>query len=190
MEKRCLDAGTLRNLADAGCDPDAKSSSRPSYKAMAQMAMEDDRVRIQLANDRLSAAQADFGDTLPEEAENADAWKAKLRLTEKGALQQSIENVVVLLENDPRLKNSIALNEMDHNIVLRRSVPWRSIGKPCQWTRTTPRCGIIWKNAMASAARIKSSTRSTSRPCGTASTRCGNTWKAASGTACRARRRC
>lgn len=118
---------------DAGCDPDAKSSSRPSYKAMAQMAMEDDRVRIQLANDRLSAAQADFGDTLPEEAENADAWKAKLRLTEKGALQQSIENVVVLLENDPRLKGSIALNEMDHNIVLRRSVPWRSIGTPGQW---------------------------------------------------------
>ena len=43
MEKRCLEAGTLRNLADAGCDPDTVRS----YCEMEQCVCEKPGVRQQ-----------------------------------------------------------------------------------------------------------------------------------------------
>lgn len=43
MEKRCLGAGTLRNLADAGCDPDTVRS----YCEMEQCVCEKPGVRQQ-----------------------------------------------------------------------------------------------------------------------------------------------
>ena len=117
---------------DANCDPDTPASSRPSYKAMTRLATEDERVGTQLVNDRLAAAADDFAEALPEEGD-ADAWKAKLKHTEKGTLAATIENVVVILRNDPRLKGALALNEMDHNIVTRQSLPWRQVTGISQW---------------------------------------------------------
>ena len=114
---------------DADCDPDIPASSRPSYKAMSQMAAEDDRVKAQLVNDRLAQAEEDFGD-LPEETD----WTKKLKLTEKGAIAQTIENVVVILTHDPKLAGRLALNELVHQIVTLSSLPWRTAKGPSPWS--------------------------------------------------------
>ena len=117
---------------DADADPDKPITSRPSYKAMVQMALEDKRVTVQLVNDR--TADADDFDVLPEETEaEPDAWKAELKFTEKGALAQTIENVVIILRHDPKLAGALALNEMDHNIVVKSSLPWRKVTGASQW---------------------------------------------------------
>lgn len=117
---------------DADCDPDTPSSSRPSYKAMAQLATEDAKVKVQLLDDRASEADADF-DTLPENGEDKD-WQAQLKITEKGALAQTIENVVTVLKHDPRLAGCLAYNEMELAIVLRQAPPWREAQDGEQWT--------------------------------------------------------
>lgn len=115
---------------DSDCNPDAPVSSRPSYRAMAQLASEDKRVKAQIVADRMTEATADFD----EPAEDGEDWKAKLKITEKGAIAQTIENVVIILQHDPQLTGRLALNEMEHNIVALSSLPWRAARGASQWT--------------------------------------------------------
>lgn len=115
---------------DSDCNPDTPVSSRPSYRAMAQLASEDKRVKAQIVADRMTEATADFD----EPAEDGEDWKAKLKITEKGAIAQTIENVVIILQHDPQLAGRLALNEMEHNIVSLSSLPWRAARGASQWT--------------------------------------------------------
>ena len=116
---------------DADCDPDKPITSRPSYKAMTQLATDDPRVRAQLVTDRM--AEADDFEELPDDPE-PEEWKSRLKITEKGAIAQTIENVVTILRHDPAVAGALALNEMDHNIVARESLPWRQVTGTSQWT--------------------------------------------------------
>ncbi len=118
---------------DANIDPDTPMASRPSYKAMAQFASEDKKVTAQIIADRMEEAAGDFAE--PIEINGAD-WKEKLKVTEKGALAQTIENAVIILRHDPRLKDCLAYNEMEHNIVSLKSLPWRTIKGASQWVDT------------------------------------------------------
>lgn len=118
---------------DANVDPDTPMASRPSYKAMARLATEDKKVTAQIIADRVDEAAGDFAE--PIEANGTD-WREKLKVTEKGALAQTIENAVIILRHDPSLKDSLAYNEMDHNIVSLKSLPWREIRGASQWVDT------------------------------------------------------
>ena len=115
---------------DDDADPEKPTTTRPSYKAMAQLAMDDPRVRAQLVSDRM--AEADDFEVLPDEPE-PDDWKQKLKITEKGGIARTIGNVVTILRHDPAVAGSLALNEMDHNIVARKSLPWRDVKGSSQW---------------------------------------------------------
>ena len=119
-------------VLDADADPTKPVSSRPSYKAMSQLATEDDRVKVQMVNDRL--ADADDFEVLPEETEvDPDAWKKKLQPTEKGGFAQTVDNIVIILQYDPKLAGALALNEMDHTIVARKNLPWRKVNDTSPW---------------------------------------------------------
>ena len=113
---------------DADCDPDTKASSRPSYKAMAELATSDKRVTAQVVADKMAEAAADF-ETPTEETD----WRGLLKVTEKGAIAQTIENVVIILTHDPQLVGRLGLNEMEHNIVVLSSLPWNGTKGPRQW---------------------------------------------------------
>ncbi len=119
---------------DTNCDPDKPVTSRPSYKAMTELAVSDKRVSAQVVADRMAEAENDF-DMLPEESEAPAPknWQEELQLTDKGGIAQTIGNVVIILRHDPKLEGAIALNEMTHNIVAKRSLPWRKITEPSQW---------------------------------------------------------
>ena len=121
---------------DAGIDPDTPASSRPSYKAMAKLATEDTRVRAQLVADRSADAMEDFDEVPDEEPTEptAEDWRGQLKVTEKGGLAQTIENAVIILRNDPKLKGCLGFNEMEHNIVTLRSLPWKKVRGATQWT--------------------------------------------------------
>lgn len=115
---------------DADCDPETPAGSRPSYKAMAQLAAQDGRVKKQLLDAQRAEAAADFA----EDAEEPGNWEQLLKFTEKGAVAQTIENVVIILRHSPDFKGALALNEMEHNIVIRRALPWRGLASGAQWT--------------------------------------------------------
>ena len=114
---------------DDDCDPAEPVSSRPSYKAMSELASADERVKAQIVNDRLAEAGEDFAEAVPD-----TNWQAKLKVTEKGGIASCIENVVVILNGDPALSGCVGFNEMTHNIVAVRSLPWRKVSGESQWT--------------------------------------------------------
>lgn len=115
---------------DKAIDPDTTVNLRPSYKAMTQLATEDERVKAQLLADRTADAAADF-DAQP--TEQTEDWRGKLKFTEKGGIAQTIENAVTILRHDPKLAGCLAFNEMDHNIVTLKSLPWRKVKGASQW---------------------------------------------------------
>ena len=121
---------------DEDADQTKPVSSRPSYKAMAELAASDSRVKVQIVDDRTAEALDDFGeDAEPvEEGKNDDSWKDKLQFTEKGAIAQTIGNVMLILQNDAKLAGCLAFDELNHNIVTKKSLPWRKVDGPSQWT--------------------------------------------------------
>lgn len=117
---------------DEDVPPGRPISSLPSYRAMSELATNDGRVKAQLVEDRTAEAKNDFEADVPDI--NVDnSWKEKLRFNEKGGLAQTIENVVLILQNDPRLAGALAFDEMSHNIVARKSLPWRKVNGVSQW---------------------------------------------------------
>jgi predicted P-loop ATPase len=118
---------------DADCAPDTPTGSRPSYKAMTELATTDKRTAAQIVADRSAEALADF-DTVPEESAPEDEnWREKLKITAQGGIAQTIENAVIILRHDPKLAGCLALNEMEHNIVARKDLPWRKVRGTSQW---------------------------------------------------------
>lgn len=119
---------------DADCAPDTPTGNRPSYKAMTELATNDKRTTAQIVTDRSAEALADF-DTPVEENTSpaAENWREKLKITDKGAIAQTIENAVIILRHDPKLAGCLALNEMEHNIVARKDLPWRKVKGISQW---------------------------------------------------------
>lgn len=117
---------------DTDCGIDTPSAKRPSWKAMTDLVTNDKAVTAQIVADRTAEALEDLNAPM-EEAPEAEDWRRKLKVTEKGGLAQTIENVVTILRHDPKLAGCLALNEMEHNIVAIKSLPWRNVKGTSQW---------------------------------------------------------
>lgn len=64
------------------------------------------------------------------EYEENDEWKERLEVDKKGNVQATIDNIVLVLENDPRLKGAFAFDEFESRPVALRRLPWRSVNGP------------------------------------------------------------
>lgn len=113
---------------DAECAYDAPTQQLPSYAAMIAFASKDTRVSRALSEERTEKAKQDF--SLQDAPEPRDCeWQKKLKLSDRGGIKQTIDNALLILENDPYLKNAIWHNEFTGRIVLRKSVPWRKLSQ-------------------------------------------------------------
>jgi putative DNA primase/helicase len=116
-------------------DEDAREGTpinkMPSYVAMQDMATQDVKVKKQLGNDRLAEARDDFADMVikgvldkvPTE-EDSD-WMAQLSVDRFKKYYPTIDNLVIILHNDPIFKGNICYDEFEQRAVIRRSLPWR-----------------------------------------------------------------
>jgi predicted P-loop ATPase len=111
---------------------DTPVNKRPSYGKMVALALKDEHVKLTIGQERLADSRADFtqedGD---EPGENTD-WMKELEMTHTGQYRRTIENIVLILENDPRLKGKMQRNTFTDKEVIRGQVPWRKV------TRATP----------------------------------------------------
>lgn len=123
---------------DDEAEPDTPTVRLPSYTAMVEFAMADERVRQTLGEERLAEAAAEFGAVDQEEKEDK-SWLKKLEVNRNGDILPTIDNIVTILENDPRLKGAFARNDFSNLPVLRRSVPWREVGDEPE--------GVPWRDS-------------------------------------------
>ena len=86
----------------------------PSFKAMAEFAVNDPAVKAEFARERLEQAKQDFSD---------DDWESHLEMDRSGRIKDTLENIVTIIRHDPGLK-SIAFNRHRDGIDARNGLPW------------------------------------------------------------------
>ncbi len=104
---------------DDKAKPDTAPSKMPSFKAMVDFAIKDEKVKLQLAKERELQAADDFDD------DNDVNWQTKLELDKNGGISESLTNFVTILRYDQRL-HEIAYNEHSCGISIRDAelLPW------------------------------------------------------------------
>jgi predicted P-loop ATPase len=88
----------------------------PSFKAMTELAVKDDRVKALLFEERRQQAESDF-------AQNAD-WTKRLERDRSGLLINNLRNISLIIENDPALK-AIVFNQLADGMEIKGEVPWK-----------------------------------------------------------------
>ena len=129
-------------------DDDAKPGTPvgrlPSYKAMSELALKDNRVSALLAKERQKQAEDTFAgiDVSQQQVDSGD-WKAALQVTKDGTYRKTINNLVVILEHDPNLKGKIVTDEFSGCGLAIGALPWDPHEDRRRWTDTDD-AGALW----------------------------------------------
>lgn len=110
-------------------DKDAKKHTAgdklPSFQAMAEFARNNEQVKLTLAQEVLS----DFKE-LPEDEKE---WLTMLDFDKRLGLKDTFQNYLLILQNDPELKDKLATDDFAHRYVVLGDLPWRPLGHERYW---------------------------------------------------------
>ena len=122
---------------DAGQE-NQEINRRPSYNAMCEWAAQLPAVKAELVKEQ-TAGLSDLTD----ETEDVDdeEWKTKLTVSNKGVIDLSLQNLILIMENDPNLKGTMAYNLLKGGPVKMRRTPWDSR------EYDIPEGGATWKDS-------------------------------------------
>lgn len=109
---------------DEDAKEDTPSNRRPSFTAMSEFASSDDDVKLKLGTERLEEALDDFDFEDGENEELDTEWLKLLDYDNKGKLRSTIDNAVIILENDPRIKGKLIYNEFSNRATVTGKLPW------------------------------------------------------------------
>lgn len=137
----------------------------PSYTAMAKLAHADKAVSDKLAIESYEAAANDFNSIqhpnnltvdlpargalgpaqpTPDDLQAADvSWLTKLSRKDTGAIKSMIDNVLIILDSDIRVKDRFALNKFSGRGEVLGALPWNESRSRRPWTDTDLN-GMYW----------------------------------------------
>ena len=99
----------------------------PSYNAMCELAASDTKVAALLAKERHDEAVKEFEGISSNNNDAPENWMQKLKINPRtGVPLSTINNVVIILGNDPNLKNKFALNEFAGRGEVLALLPWET----------------------------------------------------------------
>ena len=104
---------------DEHAGQDTPANKMPSYLKMLDTASENDRVKEELGREKMQEVLDDF------EFDEVDtAWLKKLDYDRKGILKNTIDNAVIILDNDPRVAGKMIYNEFSNRAIITGKLPW------------------------------------------------------------------
>ena len=108
----------LHKYGDLDTDADVNTpvSKLPSFLAMREMALSDENVKWQILSERKEQVEKDF--------KSDNNWQSKLLLDRAGNVKNTLQNLILILENDENLKN-IVFNEFADGMEIKGKAPWR-----------------------------------------------------------------
>lgn len=122
-------------------DNDAKegtpASKMPSFVMMSHLAQDDPNVSDLLSKERYEQAREVFKTPDQETASALDydlSWLTKLTKDGNGRYEKTINNAVIVLENDPLLKGKIVTDEFASCGMVLGRVPWDQRDEKRRWT--------------------------------------------------------
>ncbi|MEF2659602.1 virulence-associated E family protein [Dysosmobacter sp.] len=98
---------------------DTPPGKLPSFKAMSDLALADDKVKTVFAEERIAQASAEFSD---------EDWQNGLELDKSGHVKNTLHNLTLILENDPNLKG-VVFNQLLDGMEIKGEVPWKHPSK-------------------------------------------------------------
>lgn len=123
-------------------DEDAKegtpTAKLPSYLAMTELAWKDEAVRLRMLREKTTEATEDFADLLgepeKEKSEADDKWLLELEVGTKGDVLSTIDNVVLILQNDGKLKGRLGFNSFTGRYTVLGALPWNGETRERAWS--------------------------------------------------------
>lgn len=106
-------------------DSDAAINKLESFKEMQSFVSGLDAVKKEISLNAFDAFDDDY-ETSTEEVSD-DSWKTKLTLNKLGITDSTINNIVIIINNDVELKGKIKYNMFEGNIFLVGDVPWEKV---------------------------------------------------------------
>lgn len=135
---------------DAAASPGAKANALPSYKAMQEMALQDMAVRTMINAERFNNVSEAFKDApeIPQveitEDTNTLSWMQSLEVDPSGKFTKTVDNVILVLENDERLKDRLATDVFAGVGIVLGTLPWsREAENKRRWVDADD-SGIRW----------------------------------------------
>lgn len=118
---------------------DEDGSESISNAAMRELAAKDSSVVLQIGQERMAEARAEF-ETPAESNSSAgpavasqelvnDDWMKNLSVDSKGNYTSSIDNIYLIIKNDLGLKDSLYFDEFEGRLIASRDLPWRKVTK-------------------------------------------------------------
>lgn len=107
-------------------DKDETDSERSmSFKAMMDFAKSEEKVKAQAFEDKQSIVKSEFSAVSDDEN---NEWQKMLTINKKGDIDNTIQNLTIILQNDPKLKG-IVFNQLSDCIEINGEVPWQHPSK-------------------------------------------------------------
>ncbi|GKX27864.1 hypothetical protein SH1V18_03440 [Vallitalea longa] len=119
----------LFGLKDEDAVPNTPSNRLPSYKEMVEFCSKDKTVRKQLGKEKIQSAIEDFEGIELKDGEIDTSWTENLDIDGKGRIRSSIDNILIILKNDYKLKVKLAFNKFNNKCIALGNLPWRKINK-------------------------------------------------------------
>lgn len=112
-----LDTGKEKNEQD-----------KKSFKAMEEFATKDSQTKKHIAEEKLAEAKFEFAEEVKlSEEEQDNSWTSELTVNTKGEYENSANNLNIIFQFDPFLKNAFKLNTFDNKRYVTKTLPWRKI---------------------------------------------------------------
>ena len=112
-------------IRDEEAKEDTPINRMPSFTAMSELASEDETVKLTLGTERLTDAMDDFEfDDVDIDEEIDMEWVKELDYDRKGSLRNTINNAVIILGNDPRIKGKMIYNDFSNRSTVIDKLPW------------------------------------------------------------------
>ncbi len=141
-----FDLVRLHKFADKDDDaqPNTPANRLPSFAAMCEYACGLQEVSDLLSRERYESAIKDFDGVNATGAEAPENWLALLTKNEQtGAIKATIDNVRIILEHDPLLKDKFALNRFAGRGEVLGVLPWDNQGRRRLWSDNDI-SGLYW----------------------------------------------
>lgn len=133
--------GQLDDEAKEGTPP----VKLPSYTAMTRLALDDVAVSGRIAREKVEAAREAFAaedGAQPAPGEDLE-WMSRLATDGNGNYKKTINNMIIILQNDPRLQGRIVTDEFANRGLVLGATPWNpQEGK--RWWTDNDDSGALW----------------------------------------------
>lgn len=128
---------------DDSAEPGTPVNRLPSFTAMAELASQDSRVTGLIAQERWESATAGFTAVETAQEPQDTDWRTQLQFDKNGNPRGTIDNVWLILENDPALAGKFALNTFSGRGEVLGPLPWNREDRRRPW-EDNDNAGLYW----------------------------------------------